>query len=93
MGYLGDMLGMQRAEVLWRATIGTLWFVIATVLVALVWLPIGLLLYGIDAVWQLLFNSEGIMPMNHHRQALGWWSDNLVWYLYGSGDFDPVPYV
>lgn len=93
MGMLGDTIGMRRAEAFWRVTIGSLWFVIATVLVAVVWVPLGLLLYGIDAVWQFIFNSEGIMPMNYHRQALGWYTDNLNWYLYGSGMFDPLPYL
>ena len=85
-------MGM-RTEALARVTVGVLWFLVAATLVLLVWLPVGVALFAIDILWQLVTGNEGVMPMNAHGQVYSWFERNLKWTLYGEGSFDPLPYV
>lgn len=87
------MLGKYRTEVVWRVIVGTIWVVVATLALAFIWLPIALLVSIIDAIWQLLFNSEGPVPDMTLQEPFGWWVGNFEWWLFGADSFDPLPYT
>lgn len=87
------MLGKYRKEAVWRAIVGSIWFVIATTLVVVVWLPVALAVGTIDVILQLLFNRESIAGgMNRLTEPFAWWASNFRWWLLGSGEFDALPY-
>jgi hypothetical protein len=88
------MIGKYRMGFLARLVVGSVWFVVATVALAFVWLPVAVALKVIDGViWQLLLNREGPLPDATLEAPFEWWSMNVSWWLFGSGSFDPLPYV
>jgi len=89
---IGLYPGGFRGEALDRLTVGQLWFIIATPLFA-IWFAIGLIIAGLDLLIQLLSGGEGVMTMNLHSQALGYWVENLEWFFYGAESFNPLPYA
>ncbi|AUV84694.1 hypothetical protein C2R22_24510 (plasmid) [Salinigranum rubrum] len=87
------MLGKYRMDALARIIVGTIWFVVATLALAFVWLPFAVALKLIDVVWQLLVNTEGPVPDSTIEEPFTWWSMNVSWWLFGDGSFRPLPYA
>lgn len=87
-----DRLGSRRAEAIKRLTFGLLWWIIASIVVA-IWFVIGAFVFLIDIGWQLIFGSEGIGGSNVFADAWDWYTMNVKWVLWGEGSLDFVPFV
>jgi len=91
---LSNWIGMTRAQALYRATIGVIWWIVATLLLVLIWFPIAVILGVIDlVVFELLMNREGFVPDSTLSEPYWWWVENTHWVLFSKGSFDLLPYV
>lgn len=91
VGLLG-MLGSRRAEAVKRLTFGLLWWILASIVVA-IWFVIGAFVFIADILWQLIFGTEGIGGSNIFADAWDWYTKNVKWVVWGEGSLDPLPIV
>lgn len=80
-------IGTYRMDALWRVVVGGLYLVLFVALILPILLTVGVVLGVIDVLWQLIFNSDGIMSSNLFTRAWETQLDNARWALFGSGDF------
>lgn len=77
----------KRMDGLARLVVGGLYTFLFLVIIAPILLFVGLVLAGVDIVWQIVVGSEGIAPNNLFRDAWMAQIQNLTWAFTGEGEF------
>jgi hypothetical protein len=93
MGMLGDAIGMQRSEALWRVLVALVWFPIYGTLLVLIWFPIAMIVAIIDVVLQLVLNRESIGYDDLLMDPYWAMVVTLEWVISGKDEPMLIPYV